>query len=169
MYLLRSSRNKDPPGATIRLISMVLQLHWTIHNLERAQKTISKKICMNELITRYSVRPWRMCTIIDVKLIIKWDERYGAEAMITKPNFHSRLCRKFDCRRNAQIRGKVRQADLREYVHTRHIENLLVNLRISSRIHVTDVSRQMQDHVHRHGQSHLPYRMQRCLQETRYR
>jgi len=61
------------------------------------------------------------------------------------------LCRKFDRRRNAQIRGKVRQADLREYVHTRHIENLLVNLRISLRIHVTDVSRQMQDHVHRHG------------------
>jgi len=45
---------------------------------------------MNELTTRYSVRPWRMCTIVDVKLIIKWDGLYGAEAMITKPNFHSR-------------------------------------------------------------------------------
>jgi len=57
--------------------------------------------------------------------------------------------------------------DLCGYMHIRHIESLLV--RISLRIHVTDVSRQMQDRVHRHGQSHLSYKM-RCLQEyeTRY-
>ena len=77
---------------------------------------------------------------IDVKLITKWDGRYGAEAMIAKPNFHSRsVCGKFDRRQNAQTQGKVRQADLRRYVHTRHIESLLVQ--ISPRVHVTDVSR----------------------------
>jgi len=66
---------------------------------------------------------------VEVKLITKWDERYGAEAMIAKPNFYSRsLCGKFDRRRNAQTRDKIRQADLRGYVHTRHIESLLVRI-----------------------------------------
>ena len=27
---------------------------------------------------------------VDVRLITRWDERYDAEAMIAKPNFHSR-------------------------------------------------------------------------------
>ena len=91
--------------------------------------------------------------------------------MIAKPNFHSRsvFAENLIAVEMRKVRGKVRQADLRGYVHTRHIESLLV--RISLRIHVTDVSRQMQDRVYRHGQSHLPYKMRRCLQEyeMRYR
>jgi len=71
---------------------------------------------------------------VDVKLIIKWDGWYGAEAMIAKPNFHGhqRLCGKFDRRRNAQTRGEVQQADLRMYVHTGYIKSLFV--RISPRV-----------------------------------
>jgi len=74
--------------------------------------------------------------------------------MIAKPNFYSySVFAENDRRWNAQTRDKIRQADLRGYVHNRHIESLLV--RISPRVHITDISRQMQDHVHWHGQSHL--------------
>ncbi|XP_077270952.1 uncharacterized protein LOC143902124 [Temnothorax americanus] len=31
-----------------------------------------------------------VCNHVDVKLLTKWDERYDAEAMIARPNFHSR-------------------------------------------------------------------------------
>jgi len=40
--------------------------------------------------------------------------------------FSQCLCGKFDRHRNAQTRSKVRQADLRGYMHIRHIESLLV-------------------------------------------
>ena len=33
---------------------------------------------------------------VDVKLVRKWEGRYGAEALITKPNFHSRAVFKED-------------------------------------------------------------------------
>ena len=79
---------------------------------------------------------------VDVKLLTKWDGRYGAEAMIAKPNFHSRSVfaenliavelRKLEVKFNKPIYVGV---------YTRHIESLLV--RISPRVYVTIVSRQM--------------------------
>jgi len=42
---------------------------------------------------------------------------------------------------------------------TRHIESLLVRISIPPRVYVTDILRQMRDHVHRHGPSHLSCRM----------
>ncbi|KYN27574.1 hypothetical protein ALC57_03033 [Trachymyrmex cornetzi] len=80
---------------------------------------------------------------VDVKLLTKWDRRYGAETNNRETEFPQpqHLCGKFDRRRTAQTRGEVRQADLRGYVYTRYIESLFV--RISLRVHVTDVSRQI--------------------------
>jgi len=54
---------------------------------------------------------------VDVKLIIKWDERrqWSRNRIFTAAVC---FCEKFIRRRSAQIRGEVRQADLRGYVHT---------------------------------------------------
>jgi len=53
---------------------------------------------------------------VDVKLIIKWDGQYGAEAMIAKPNFHS--CSVFAENLIAvEMRKLEVQQDLRGYVH----------------------------------------------------
>jgi len=38
---------------------------------------------------RYSVKTWRMRNH-DVRLLTRWDGKYGAEAMIAKPNFYTR-------------------------------------------------------------------------------
>ncbi|KAL6258198.1 hypothetical protein P5V15_010126 [Pogonomyrmex californicus] len=79
---------------------------------------------------------------VNVKLLTKWDGRYGAEEMIVKPNFHSRSVfaenliavelHKLEVKFNKPIYVGV---------YTRHIENLLV--RILPRIHVTAVSQEM--------------------------
>jgi len=66
---------------------------------------------------------------------------YSAEAMITKSNFHSRsvFAENLIAVEMRKLEIKFDKPDLHEYVHTRHIESLLV--RISPRVHVTDVSR----------------------------
>ncbi|KAL6254754.1 hypothetical protein P5V15_014094 [Pogonomyrmex californicus] len=80
---------------------------------------------------------------VDVKLITKWDGRYGAEAIIAKPNFHSRSVFAENLIA-VEPRKLEMKFDKPIYVGMcsipRHIENLLV--RISSRVYVT-VSRQM--------------------------
>ena len=78
---------------------------------------------------------------VDVKLLTKWDGRYGVEAMIAKPNFHSRSVFAENLIAVELRKLEVRQTGLRGYVYTRHIESLLV--RISLRVYVTIVSRQM--------------------------
>jgi len=82
----------------------------------------------------------------DVKLITKWDGRYDAEAMIAKPNFHSRSV---FAENLIEMRKLEVKFDKPIYMSMciLAIKSLLV--RISSQVHVTDVSRQMQDHVHR--------------------
>ncbi|KYN12732.1 hypothetical protein ALC57_15091, partial [Trachymyrmex cornetzi] len=104
---------------------------------------------------------------VDVKLITKWDGLYGAEAMIAKPNFLSRSV--FAENLIAVELRKLEVKFIRGHVYTRHIESLLV--RISPRVYVTTVSRQMENYVHRHRQSYIPRRMRGRLRdyETRYR
>jgi len=74
---------------------------------------------------------------VDVKLITKWNGRYGAEAMIMKPNFHS--CSVFAENLIAveMRKGEVRQVN---YVHSR--KSAYTNFTTSTRI-IIDVSRQM--------------------------
>jgi len=64
---------------------------------------------------------------VDVRLLTRWDGRYGAEAMIAKPNFHSRSVflenlvtiemRKLEVKFDKPIRG---------YVRPRHIQDVFV-------------------------------------------
>jgi len=91
-------------------------------------------------------------------------ERYGAEAMIAK--FHSRSA--FANLIAVEMRKLEIKFDKSIYVGMCILD--ISKICLYEFHHVIDVSRQIQDHVHWHGQSHLPYRM-RCLQEyeTRYR
>ena len=60
-----------------------------IHNLERVQKNDFEKN-LYKLMNNTVFSMENMRNHVNVKLITKWDGRYGAEAMIAKPNFHSR-------------------------------------------------------------------------------
>ena len=107
---------------------------------------------------------------IDVKLITKWDGRYGAEPMIAKPNFHSRSIFAENL-----IAVEMRKLEIKFdkpiYVGMCILDILKVCLYKFHHEYMLPISRQMQDHVHRHGQSYLPYRMRGRLRdyEMRYR
>jgi len=51
------------------------------------------------------------------------------------------------------------------YVGILNISKVCTNFTMSDHVHVTDVSRQIQDHVHRHEQSHLLYKMRQYVRD----
>jgi len=136
----------------IHLVLQFAQSPWLRHYIElstqfitRAKNDFEKNLykLMYKIKQRGIRQNYGECAQhVDVKLITKWDTaiRRGSKFETEFPQ-PQRLCRKFDRRRNAQIRGEVQQTDLRRYVNTRYIENLLVQ--ILPRVHVTDVSRHM--------------------------
>jgi len=54
---------------------------------------------------------------VDIKLVTKWNARYGAKAMIVKTNFHSRSVF-VENLIAVQTRGEIQQADLRGCVYS---------------------------------------------------
>ncbi|KYN50185.1 hypothetical protein ALC62_03468, partial [Cyphomyrmex costatus] len=65
---------------------------------------------------------------VDVKLVTKWEGRYGAEAMIAKPNFHSRsvFSENLVAIELRKLEVKFDKPIYRGYVHPRYIENVFV-------------------------------------------
>ena len=66
---------------------------------------------------------------VDVRLVTRWDGRYGAKALIAKPNFHSRtiFAEEFGGHRNAQkLKVKFDKTDIRGYECARRIEGMSV-------------------------------------------
>jgi len=52
---------------------------------------------------------------------MRWDGRYGVEAMIVKPSFQKHFFREHGRDKNTKTRNEVRQTDIRGYVHFRYI------------------------------------------------
>jgi len=58
---------------------------------------------------------------VNVQLVMRWDGRYGVEAMIVKPSFQKHFFREHGRDKNTKTRNEVRQTDIRGYVHFRYI------------------------------------------------
>ena len=66
-------------------------------------------------------------TMENVLLVTVRIGRYGVEIMIAKSNFHSRNSfREPDRNRNAKIRNKARQTDIRKYVYLGDIQHVFI-------------------------------------------
>lgn len=75
---------RKPPGAKDwkLLTTFYPKLRYIIHykNLKQALKSGLKLVKTMENIRKH----------VDIKLVSKWDGRYGVEVLVTKPNFRSR-------------------------------------------------------------------------------
>ncbi|KYM79376.1 hypothetical protein ALC53_10171, partial [Atta colombica] len=91
LHVSRSSCNKDSSRIAIRTITMASRLELNTKFRTLAMNDFEKNLfkIMNNTVFGKTKESY-MRHHINVKLLTQWDGRYGAEAMIAKPNFHSR-------------------------------------------------------------------------------